>query len=67
MQISRACEALGLEGIVHRDIAARNVFLTAFDPELPQDTCAKLSVFGMSVCEAVPVRWMAPESLQHRR
>jgi serine/threonine protein kinase len=48
-QVSSACEALALEGIVHRDIAARNVLLSVFDPDLPSSTVAKVSDFGMSV------------------
>ena len=30
-QVASACEALALQGIVHRHIAARNVLLSAFD------------------------------------
>jgi serine/threonine protein kinase len=77
-QVSSACEALALEGIVHRDISARNVLLFVFDPALPSSTVAKVSDFGMSVSAygrssltvdggAVPMRWMSPESLQRRR
>jgi serine/threonine protein kinase len=49
-QVASACEALALEGIVHRDIAARNVLLSVFDPAVPSSTVAKVSDFGMSVC-----------------
>ena len=77
-QIASACEALALEGIVHRDIAARNVLLSVFDAAAPSATIAKLSDFGMSVSAygrssltvdggAVPMRWMSPESLERRR
>jgi ubiquitin len=77
-QVASACEALALEGIVHRDIAARNVLLSVFDPAAPSATVAKVSDFGMSVSAygrsslavdggTVPMRWMAPESLERRR
>ena len=77
-QVASACEALALEGIVHRDIAARNVLLSIFDPSAPSSTVAKVSDFGMSVSAygrssltvdggTVPMRWMSPESLQRRR
>jgi serine/threonine protein kinase len=48
-QVASACEALALEGIVHRDIAARNVLLSVFDPAASSSTVAKVSDFGMSV------------------
>jgi ubiquitin C len=77
-QVACACEALALEGIVHRDIAARNVLLSVFDPAAPAATVAKVSDFGMSVSAygrssltvdggIVPMRWMSPESLERRR
>jgi serine/threonine protein kinase len=77
-QVACACEALALEGIVHRDIAARNVLLSVFDPAAPAATVAKVSDFGMSVSAygrssltvdggTVPMRWMSPESLERRR
>ena len=76
-QIASAGQALALEGIVHRDIAARNVLLFAFNPEDPSSTVVKLSDFGMSVSAygrtsltvdggAVPMRWMSPESLERK-
>jgi serine/threonine protein kinase len=48
-QVASACEALALEGIVHRDIAARNVLLSIFSPTASSATVAKVSDFGMSV------------------
>jgi serine/threonine protein kinase/ubiquitin len=78
-QVASACEALALEGIVHCDIAARNVLLSVFDPAAPSSTVAKVSDFGLSVSAygrgsvtvdggtAVPMRWMSPESLERRR
>ena len=48
-QVASACEALALEGIVHRDIAARNVLLSVFSPAASSATVAKVSDFGMSV------------------
>lgn len=69
------CEAmvyLGKVGIVHRDLAARNVLVGADLHDV------KLADFGMSrdiqektyyrqtASERVPVKWLAPESIQRR-
>ena len=77
-QVASACEALALQGIVHRHIAARNVLLSAFVLLAPSTTVANVSDFGMSVSAyrrsclavnggAVPMRWMAHEWLQRKR
>jgi hypothetical protein len=53
-QVVLPCEALALEGILHRDIAARNVLLSAFDPIASSSTVAKVSV-SASGCSSLTV------------
>jgi serine/threonine protein kinase len=71
--VSRGMEYLGSKGIIHRDLAARNVLVD-------HNKMCKIADFGMSrsVREtgdmyeqrhtkgALPIRWMAPESLHYR-
>uniref|UniRef100_A0A7E4ZWZ7 receptor protein-tyrosine kinase n=1 Tax=Panagrellus redivivus TaxID=6233 RepID=A0A7E4ZWZ7_PANRE len=70
-QIASATAYLHSNGFVHRDIAARNCLVTS-------PRCLKLSDFGMSKMLAeeevytsssgkLPIKWMAPESLNYRR
>lgn len=70
-QISTALSYLECKKFVHRDIAARNVLVAS-------DTCVKLADFGLcrltaerSFYEAskgkLPIKWMAPESINFRR
>lgn len=77
-QVASACEALALQGIVHRHIAARNVLLSAFDLLAPSTTVANVSDFGMSVSAyrrscltvdggAVRMTCMAHQSLQRKQ
>ncbi|KAH7706010.1 Protein F09A5.2 [Aphelenchoides avenae] len=67
-QISDGLVYLTSKGFIHRDLAARNVLLT-------EGLVAKISDFGLCRCTdddvyltkrhaKLPVRWMAPESLQ---
>ncbi|KAL7299431.1 hypothetical protein TKK_0007674 [Trichogramma kaykai] len=70
-QLSTALSYLESKKFVHRDIAARNVLVSAHN-------CAKLADFGMSrwvedqsyytasKCK-LPIKWMAPESINFRR
>jgi serine/threonine protein kinase len=77
-QLCSGCQALAHEGVIHRDIAARNVLLFAWNATDVSATRAKISDFGMSVSAygassitvgegSLPMRWMAPESLERRR
>lgn len=71
--IARGIEHLHTYGIVHRDVAARNVLLA---PAAGGELLPKVTDFGMSravddvdetqttVSNVGPVRWMAPEQLQ---
>ncbi|XP_046437098.1 focal adhesion kinase 1-like isoform X5 [Daphnia pulex] len=70
-QLSTALSYLESKKFVHRDIAARNILVSA-------DDCVKLADFGLSrwVEEScyykaskgvLPIKWMAPESINYRR
>ncbi|RWS12001.1 focal adhesion kinase 1-like isoform X2 [Dinothrombium tinctorium] len=70
-QLSTALSYLESKQFVHRDIAARNVLVSSYD-------CVKLADFGLSryvqdQCYykaskgKLPVKWMAPESINFRR
>lgn len=70
-QLSTALSYLESKKFVHRDIAARNVLVSSHD-------CVKLADFGLSrVVEEqsyykaskgkLPIKWMAPESINFRR
>ena len=71
-QLSTALSYLESKKFVHRDIAARNVLVSSWD-------CVKLADFGLSrVLQEdscyykaskgkLPIKWMAPESINFRR
>ena len=77
-QICSGMEALAAEGIVHRDLALRNVLLFGFDADDVEKVVVKVSDFGLSLSISggthktvaggpKPVRYMAPESLARAR
>ena len=71
--------ALSGSGLIHRDLATRNVLVFAFDKDNPAATRVKITDFGLAVDrlyqthaygaqnEDVPFRWMPPEALKKRR
>ncbi|EOD07210.1 hypothetical protein EMIHUDRAFT_62203, partial [Emiliania huxleyi CCMP1516] len=70
--------ALSGAGMVHRDLAMRNLLVFAFDAIDPAATVIKITDFGLAVDrhyqthatvqgEDVPFRWMPPEALRRRR
>ncbi|XP_026088256.1 protein tyrosine kinase 2aa isoform X10 [Carassius auratus] len=70
-QLSTALAYLEVKRFVHRDIAARNVLVSSMD-------CVKLGDFGLSRYMEdssyykaskgkLPIKWMAPESINFRR
>jgi focal adhesion kinase 1 len=70
-QLSTALSYLESKKFVHRDIAARNVLVSS-------PTCVKLADFGLSrwvedqsfytsTKGLLPIKWMAPESINFRR
>lgn len=71
-QIVTALACLESKKCIHRDIAARNILVSRPD-------CVKLADFGMAMMlndlaeykaeqgKKMPIKWMAPESLHHRR
>ena len=70
--------ALSGAGMVHRDLATRNILVFAFDANDPAATVVKITDFGLAVerlyqthatvqGDHVPFRWMPPEALRRRR
>ena len=71
MDVAKGCEYLEGHHFIHRDIAARNVLVSSHD-------CVKLADFGLSRWidtdtyykaskGKLPIKWMAPESINFRR
>ena len=48
-QVCAGMQALAEEGMVHRDLAVRNVLVFRYDPNDPSATRAKVSDFGLAV------------------
>jgi len=77
-QICSGMEAVADAGLVHRDLALRNVLLFAYDPDDVALTSVKVADFGLTVNAytakrayvqggAMPVRYLSPESLRKGR
>lgn len=78
LQICSGLEMLASEGLVHRDLALRNVLLFEFDENDIDVTSVKVSDFGLAISlygaadrtvevGARPIRWFAPESLLYNK
>jgi len=74
-QVAQAMHALLWQGIIHCDLAARNVLVASFSATNPNQILVKVSDFGLSK-EAIsfrgsesvlPVRWAPPEVLKAQR
>ncbi|CAF4854591.1 unnamed protein product [Rotaria sp. Silwood1] len=79
LQISDAMTFLSSKGIIHGDLACRNVLVFHFDTQEPNRTLVKLTDFGISrgnsiyskidavatVIDTIPIRSSAPEVLQN--
>ena len=77
-QICAGMIALSGTGMVHRDLATRNILVFAFDAGNPAATVVKITDFGLAVermyqthatvqGDELPFRWMPPEALRKRR
>ena len=77
-QMCSGMEALAAEGLVHRDLALRNVLLFGFDREDVSAVSVKVSDFGLAVSAyggthrtvaagPRPVRYLPPEALEKGR
>ena len=74
-QICEGMEAVSVEGLIHRDLACRNVLCHAIDPADPSLTDVKVCDFGLARSgsavfggeEAPKVQWMSPETIQRRQ
>ena len=83
-QVASGMEELHAQGIIHKDLALRNILVYSFSSHCPERMRVKVADLGMSsVLEAsaasssyyysgqagtaLPVRWMAPESLTRNK
>uniref|UniRef100_A0A061QM73 C-src tyrosine kinase n=1 Tax=Tetraselmis sp. GSL018 TaxID=582737 RepID=A0A061QM73_9CHLO len=75
MQVCEGMMQLVEEGLIHRDLALRNVLVFGFSPENYRAVHVKVTDYGLTqegLCyyggsEAVPIRWMPPEALKRRK
>ena len=82
IQICEGMQVIADEKLVHRDLALRNILVFGFSEQDPAQVNVKISDFGLTrdaqragqstayihqPGNALPVRWMAPESLRLRR
>lgn len=82
-QIVDGMEELHRNGIIHKDLALRNILVFFFDKQHPERIRIKISDFGMSSIMdtssssyyysaadsdgPLPIRWMAPEALSRNK
>eukprot|EP00658_Telonema_sp_P-2_P066598 TRINITY_DN55584_c0_g1_i1.p1 TRINITY_DN55584_c0_g1~~TRINITY_DN55584_c0_g1_i1.p1 ORF type:complete len:412 (+),score=108.21 TRINITY_DN55584_c0_g1_i1:46-1281(+) len=75
LQLQRACEQLYEHGMIHRDIAARNVLVFNFDPQDESSLKVKLTDYGLTKegeyyyggGDGIPMRWVPPEVIRKRK
>ena len=79
LQICNGMIALHGDGIVHCDLACRNILVFVYDPRKPRGIHIKISNLGLScdlytrtgvyggASDPSPVRYMAPEALKKRK
>jgi serine/threonine protein kinase len=71
LQVAEAMKHLAVNGVIHRDLATRNVLAFTFSRNQTKDVEVKLTDFGLSSAVGIsegdegtaPERWMAPETL----
>ena len=77
-QVSRGMEALGIQNLVHRDLALRNILVFQLNIEDASKTFVKVSDFGLTLDTYSqthryveggprPLRWLAPETLKKNK
>ena len=81
-QIIDGMEELQINGIIHKDLALRNILVHSYDRNFPERIRVKISDFGVSsIMDSsassfyytgsggleLPIRWMAPESLTRNK
>jgi serine/threonine protein kinase len=74
MQVCEGMRQLVEEGLIHRDLALRNVLVFRFHPTDPKAVRVKVTDYGLSRegryyyggDDDLPMRWMPPEALERR-
>ena len=78
-QVSAGMQAVAGAGLIHRDVACRNILVFAFEAGDAAKTVVKVSAFGLAVNghtakhryaqddDAKPTRYLAPEALERGR
>ena len=79
MQVLDAMLQLQEHKMLHRDVALRNLLVFLFDPSDCDQVHVKLTDYGLAVTgsyirmsmsnvgNGLPIRWMSPEAITHRR
>eukprot|EP00656_Telonema_subtile_P051861 TRINITY_DN707_c0_g1_i1.p1 TRINITY_DN707_c0_g1~~TRINITY_DN707_c0_g1_i1.p1 ORF type:complete len:699 (+),score=142.19 TRINITY_DN707_c0_g1_i1:88-2184(+) len=75
MQLGSACEQLVEHGVIHRDLATRNVLVFDFHPTEWDRVKVKLTDYGLTKegqyyyggTGGIPMRWVPPETIEKRR
>uniref|UniRef100_A0AC35GTI8 Protein kinase domain-containing protein n=1 Tax=Panagrolaimus sp. PS1159 TaxID=55785 RepID=A0AC35GTI8_9BILA len=70
-QISDGMEYIASLGILHKDLAARNILLSQrFEAKITDfglaSSCTESFTYEATIQRRLPLRWMAPESLRNR-